>query len=80
MERYRYRAYVLNKDNSIHLGIDLYCADDGAACERARQLLDRHDIELWQGQRKVARLAAKHHQNHATRVNAKKTKANDPCG
>ena len=56
MERYRYRAYVLNKDDSIRLAIDLYCADDDAACERAQQLVDGHDIELWCGPRKIARL------------------------
>jgi hypothetical protein len=59
MQRYRYRAYVLNKDNSIQIAIDLYCADDGAARERAQQLVDGHDIELWQGQRKITRLAHK---------------------
>jgi hypothetical protein len=57
MERHRYRAYVLNKDNSINLAIDLYCSDDEAARERAQQLVDGHDIELWQGARKVARLS-----------------------
>ena len=57
MERYRCRAYVLNKDNTIQLGIDLYCPDDEAARERARQLVDGHDVELWQGQRKIARFS-----------------------
>jgi hypothetical protein len=59
MERYRYRAYVLNKDDSIRLGIDLYCADDDTARERAQQLMDGHDIELWQAERKITRLSHK---------------------
>ena len=57
MERYRYRVYVLNKDNSIQMGIDLFCPDDDAARERAEQLVDGHDIELWQGRRKIIRLS-----------------------
>lgn len=59
MERYRYRAYVLNKDNSIQTAIDLYCPDDDAAREKARQLVDGHDIELWRADRKIARLSHK---------------------
>ena len=57
MEPTRYRAYVLNKDGSIQLAIDLYCADDDTACERAQQLADGHDIELWCGTRKITRLS-----------------------
>ena len=54
MERYRYRAYVLNNDRGIQMVIDLYCADDDAARERAQQLVDGHDIELWHGDSKIA--------------------------
>jgi hypothetical protein len=57
MERYRYRAYVLNRDDSIQLAIDLYCADDDTARERAQQLVDGHDIELWRGTRRITRLS-----------------------
>ena len=57
MERYRYRAYVLNQDDSIKLAIDLFCADGDAAEERVQQLVDGHDIELWQGERKIIRLS-----------------------
>jgi len=45
MERYRYRAYVLNEDGSIQLAIDLFCPDDDAAHERAQQL-KRDEIRL----------------------------------
>jgi hypothetical protein len=60
MERYRYRAYVLNKDDSIRLAIDLYCEDDDTARDRAQQLVDGHDVELWRGERKIGRLAPPH--------------------
>jgi len=56
MERYRYRAYVLNKDNSIRQGIDLYCEDDASARLLAEQMVDGHAIELWRGDRKVTLL------------------------
>jgi hypothetical protein len=39
--------------------VPLDCADDAEAMERAKQLLDGHDIELWQLDRKVARLDRK---------------------
>jgi hypothetical protein len=35
MERYPYGAYVLNKDDSIRLAVDLYCEDDDTARESA---------------------------------------------
>jgi hypothetical protein len=49
-----YRAYTIGWDGHILSAIDLHCADDDAAKERARQLVDGHDIELWQGGRQVA--------------------------
>ena len=32
---------------------DLECADDAEAMERAKQLVDGHDVELWQLARKI---------------------------
>lgn len=43
-----YRAYVLGPDGHIQERIDLVCADDDAAKERAKALVDGHDVELWQ--------------------------------
>jgi hypothetical protein len=37
----------------------LDCADDSAAIESAKQLVDGHDIELWQRDRMVAKLPRK---------------------
>jgi hypothetical protein len=34
--------------------VDLECDDDSGATERAKQLVDFHDVELWDRARKVA--------------------------
>jgi hypothetical protein len=49
-----YRAYIIGPDGHIQQRIDLLCADDDAAKERARQLVNGHDIELWQRARMIA--------------------------
>jgi hypothetical protein len=51
-----YRAYLIGKDGHIQHRIDLICADDDAAKERANMLMDDCDsgIELWQFDRKIA--------------------------
>ena len=38
---------------------DMECASDDDAIGRARQLLDGHDLELWQRERFITRLARK---------------------
>jgi hypothetical protein len=50
-----YRAYVIGRDGHFIKSIDLSCADHSAAVESAKQLIDGHDIELWQGDRKIAK-------------------------
>jgi hypothetical protein len=54
-----YRAYVLGTDGHIQERIDLVCADDDAAKERAKALVDGHDVELWQLDRKIADFKAR---------------------
>ena len=54
-----YRAYIIGLDGHFYGVVPLDCADDAEAMERAKQLLDGHDIELWQLDRKVARLDRK---------------------
>jgi hypothetical protein len=39
--------------------IQLDCPDDNAAIESAKQFINGHDIELWQGDRKIAKLDRK---------------------
>jgi hypothetical protein len=52
---HHYRAYVIGQDGHFIRSIDLNCADDGAAIESAKQLIDGHDLELWQRDRRIAR-------------------------
>jgi hypothetical protein len=48
-----YRAYLIGLDGHITERIDLLCPDDEAAKERARLLVNGHDVELWQFGRRV---------------------------
>jgi hypothetical protein len=40
-----YRAYIMGWDGQILSAVDLYCADDDSAKQRARQLVDGHDVD-----------------------------------
>jgi len=51
-----YRAYIIGQDGHFKGAIDLDCADDAAAVESAKQLVNGHDVELWQRDRRVAKL------------------------
>ena len=46
--------YIIGENGHFIKAIDLGCADDSAAIESAKQLIDGHDVELWQQNRKVA--------------------------
>jgi hypothetical protein len=48
-----YRAYFLTPDGHITKAFDLFCENDEAAKERAKQFVNGHDVELWQLGRKV---------------------------
>ena len=48
-----YRAYVIGRDGRIELRFDLFCSDDNAARERAWQLVDDRDVELWRGEHRI---------------------------
>jgi hypothetical protein len=50
-----YRACAVGPDGRILLRIDLVCEDDDAAKERAAQLVEGHAIELWKGDKLLAR-------------------------
>jgi hypothetical protein len=49
-----YRAHLMSDDDRIIRAIDLECRDDDAAKELVKKVVDGHDIELWQLDRKVA--------------------------
>jgi hypothetical protein len=48
-----YRAYLLDEHHIISAA-NLYSADEQAAKERAQQLVDANDVELWQLDRRIA--------------------------
>jgi hypothetical protein len=48
-----YRAYFIGTDGRFLGAVELVCPDDDVAKEYARQLVDGHDVELWQGDRKI---------------------------
>lgn len=54
-----YRAYILGHDGHIQSFEPLVCADDDTAIATAKRLVDGHDVELWQGARKVITLDRK---------------------
>jgi hypothetical protein len=49
-----YRAYKIGHAGHFFGAVELECVDDTDAMEQAKQLVDGHDIELWQLDRKVA--------------------------
>jgi len=51
-----YRVYVIGPDGLSKSSVLLDCDADGAAIESAKQFRCDHDIELWQRDRKIARL------------------------
>lgn len=56
-----FRAYVIGPDGHITLRIDLNeCADEAEATKRAKQLVDGHDVELWEAARFIER--SRHHE------------------
>jgi hypothetical protein len=54
-----YRVYLIGSDGHFFNSVPLECADDVEATEQAKQLVDGHDLELWQRDRKVATFARK---------------------
>ncbi len=51
-----YRVYFIGNDGHFVSVIELDCPNDNAAIESARQFINGHDIELWQEDRKIAKL------------------------
>jgi hypothetical protein len=48
-----YRAYIVGSDGHIFNAVDLECPDDAEAMKQAEQLVDGHDVELWQRARRI---------------------------
>ena len=51
-----YRLYGLDGVDKVASGMWLEADDDQAAIEAAKEMMDGHDCELWQGRRRVARI------------------------
>jgi hypothetical protein len=54
-----YRVYLIGADGHIFKAVGLVCADDAEAIKEAKRLSIDHEFELWQLDRKVARLNRK---------------------
>jgi hypothetical protein len=48
-----YRAYILAEDGHVQNRVDLRCGSETEAVRLAKQLVDGHDVELWQLDRKI---------------------------
>jgi hypothetical protein len=54
-----YRVYAIGSDGHFHSSVPLDAPDDETAKQQATQLIDGHDIELWQYARKIAKFESK---------------------
>jgi|tagenome__1003787_1003787.scaffolds.fasta_scaffold19718320_1 hypothetical protein len=54
-----YRIYIVGQDGHFVRGLDLVCPDDKSAREYAKNLVDGHDVELWKGERPIAKFRHK---------------------
>jgi alkanesulfonate monooxygenase SsuD/methylene tetrahydromethanopterin reductase-like flavin-dependent oxidoreductase (luciferase family) len=52
-----YRAYAVGRDGHFIGYEPLVCDDDSEAIEKARRLVDGHDVELWSGERFITRVS-----------------------
>ena len=53
-----YRVYIIGQDGHFEGAISLDCRDDTTAVESAKQLVNGHNVELWQQSRLVTKLAS----------------------
>ncbi|MCS3497630.1 hypothetical protein M2189_003412 [Bradyrhizobium japonicum] len=51
-----YRAYLLDQDGHIFGAHGFDAVDDEEALQKARRLVDGHDVEIWQLARKVGQI------------------------
>jgi hypothetical protein len=53
-----YRAYIMGPDGRVQNRIDIRCDGEAEAIRLAKLLVDGHDVELWQLDRKIATFTA----------------------
>jgi hypothetical protein len=54
-----YRAFTIGLDGHFTGFEPLICSDDAEAVTKAKRMVDGHAIEVWSGERFVARLETK---------------------
>ena len=54
-----YRVFVIGPDGHVIDPFEFWCRYDDEAKEKAKQLLDGQDIELWHQERKIAEFKSK---------------------
>jgi hypothetical protein len=54
-----YRIFTVGTDGHFIGSKPLLCDDDEEAVQKAEQLLDGHDLQIWSGPRYVRRLESK---------------------
>ena len=54
-----YRAYLIGYDGHHIKAVDLNCTDDDDARKRAEQMVDGHNVELWEHARRIAKFEGK---------------------
>ena len=54
-----YRAYIVGRDGHFIREVEIVCPDDEEAKAYAKRLVDGHDVELWKGERPIAKFRHK---------------------
>lgn len=49
-----YRVFIMTAEGHVLSRVDIVCSDEDHAKEEAKKLVDGHDVELWQLDRKLA--------------------------
>jgi hypothetical protein len=57
----RYRANIIESNGHFRNAIDLDLSGDDAAIEAAKRLVHGYDVELWEGNRKIATFKKRSH-------------------
>jgi hypothetical protein len=53
-----YRVYIIGSDGHFVRSVELLCPNEVTAKQQAENLVDGHDVELWQADRRIATLGA----------------------
>jgi len=56
----RYLAFTLTFEGAVVSSIELYCADEAEAIERAKAIVADGPVELWDGPRRIGRFNLTH--------------------